>query len=170
MEADYIGQAEARMRALRAVTENNLKFFIKDYLLFRAQIRFKQSTGKSNITRPHRFGNEHSCTLNQVRAGHVDSVVLNRAKGLTDLFKMIEVDYKGKIYGATVYMRETKGEKFNKIIRIYDENKIREDHIPEMIPRDFELFYAGMDNGLPVFTEERLPCFKTELSTQLSNV
>lgn len=101
---------------LKAHQTGNIKHFLSPYFLFRAYIVFK------NGKRMHLYGNEHSCTYNQLRYGRYDNIPLSREKGYMELLNLVEKNYKGKYTVAKIYRREPGQKDFNIICRHYDSN------------------------------------------------
>lgn len=144
-----------RMRALNALHENNLKHFIMPWLSFRLHISFKQTTKAFSQKKRHFYGNEHTCTLNQVLHGYRAYVELDRYKGLKDLIDLVEKTWAGKWSSATIYMRNAPGDQFNEVVRQYYQGELQEEQSPVLQEPVIKLFFHGMDG-------EQLPVFKTE--------
>lgn len=134
---------------IKAHSTGDLKHFLKQYFLFRAYIVFK------NGKKFHAYGNEHSCTYNQLRYGRFDNILLNREKGYTDLINMIEKKYSGKYTRAKIYSRQPGQENFNTICRDYnDAGQLEECQDPVLSDDDkFLTLYYYTHKGQVIITE-----------------
>lgn len=158
-------------RAMTALYSNNLKHFLTPYFSFRLHITFKAAVKNEGQKKRHFYGNEHQCTLNQLRAGHVSCIKMDRLKGLTDLITLVEKTWKGKWVSATIYMRDEINGPFDKIVRKYYQGKIEEEQSPLLENQFFKIFFHGMDaDNLPVFKDHPfVPDFKKEIEVNLLN-
>lgn len=134
---------------LKAHQTGDIKHFLKKYFLFRAYVVFK--TGKKF----HPYGNEHMVTYNQLRYGKVDSIILNREKGYTDLIGMIEKNYAGKISTAKIYCRNPGENNFDTLCRYYDNTGQLVECQDPVIPDDQKILtlYYYTHKGLVIVTE-----------------
>lgn len=151
------------MRNIVALQTNNLKHFLLPWLSFRLHISFKPPDKK----RRHFYGNEHGVTLNQLRAGHKDNVVLDKYKGYTDLINLVEKTWKGKWQAAAIYMRSEMGGPFDVEVRRYYRGEIENENSPVIHHPLLKLYFHGITDNQPVFRTEPLPDFSDEISTRL---
>lgn len=164
------GLAIGLLKHKEAVYRNNIKHFLKPWYSFRLYIVFKKTKKPDGQNRMHFFGNEHNCTLNQLISGFKTKVTMDRYKGLTDLIKLVEKDWKGTWTAATIYMRNEHGGEFETEVRKYYLGKLQDEQTPVLDPPYLDIYYHGKDeNGLPVFSldqikESQLPDFSQELS------
>lgn len=146
--------------------KRNLKFLLMPHFLFRAFVNFK------NNKRTHLYGNEHKVTYNQILAGRVPQILLNREKGYTDLITLIETAYVGKYKQATIYMRTPGTNEFDTICRSYDSNGIRDMNDPVLSDEQKQLtLYYTIESGRVFILTEPVPQpdFKNIINQKLNN-
>lgn len=148
----------------KAHLTRGLKFLLIDHFLFRAFFQFKD---RKKFTA---YGNEHRCTYNQVLAGRVKTIELDREKGYTDLIKLIESSYKGKYTRAALYMRSEATNDFDITCRLYDASGVIEINDPVLTPEQkTKTLYPSIENSRIVIHTQpvELPDFKTILNQKL---
>lgn len=149
----------------KAHLTRELKFLLIDHFLFRAFFQFKD---RKKFTA---YGNEHRCTYNQVLAGRVKTIELDREKGYTDLVKLIESGYKGKFNRAALYMRSQDTNDFDITCRLYDASGVIEINDPVLSDAEkIKTLYPSIENNRIIINTQpvELPDFKTILNQKLN--
>lgn len=108
----------------KAHMTRELKYLLLDHFQFRAHINFKNKKKFSP------YGNEHQCTYNQLLAGRMPNILLDREKGYTDLIRLIENSYRGKYNTAAIYMRHPATNEFDILCRRYMNGEAEEINDP----------------------------------------
>lgn len=149
----------------KAHLTRELKFLLIDHFLFRAFFQFKD---RKKFTA---YGNEHRCTYNQVLAGRVKTIELDREKGYTDLVKLVETSYKGKYQRAAIYMRSEETNDFDITCRLYDSHGLIDIQDPVLTEaQKIKTLYPSIQNNRIIICTEpvQLPDFKTILNQKLN--
>ena len=149
----------------KAHLTKEIKFLLLEHFQFRAAISFK------NNKKFTAYGNEYRCTYNQVLAGRVKTIELDREKGYTDLVNLIEVNYKGKYKRAAIYRRSEDSNDFDITCRLYDAESVLEINDPVLtVEQKIKTLYPSIENSRIIIHTEpvELPDFKTILNQKLS--
>lgn len=150
----------------KAHLTKEIKFLLLEHFQFRAAISFK------NNKKFTAYGNEHRCTYNQVLAGRVKTIELDREKGYTDLIKLIETSYNGKYKRAAIYMRSQETNDFDITCRMYDADGVQEINDPVFSDdHRIKTLYPTIENHRIIIHTQpvELPDFKTILNQKLND-
>lgn len=144
----------------------DLKYFLLPFFTFRVHVHFKNPKRKC-----HFYGNEHECTYQQLKRGHVPHIVMDKIKGYTGLIKLIEHTWKNKITSAGIYMRLPGEEKFDRLCRRWYNGDWEEIQDPVISHEEAVtiLYYSFEKNKLQIHTTPPEDIdFKTELTNALN--
>lgn len=136
------------MSLLRAHQTRDLKYLLIPYLTFRAYVNFGGPTRKKT----HFYGNEHTCTYNQLLHGHLDKIVLCKAKGYRELVEFIE-GLKGKYISAKLYMRTEPRGKFDLLCLEWYKGSFNRHHEPVVSEDEISELYFEIVKGQIIIRE-----------------
>jgi hypothetical protein len=139
----------------RAHFEKNIKLLLQPYFEFRLYITFRLDDGRAGKKR-HFYGNEHSCTYQQVLFGKVPFIAMDKHKGFMELVGLVEGPYRGQYIGAKIFGREPGKDTFDILHRDYlrGEIKMRNDPKFPIDDQKYNLKYTIENNKIVILSKE----------------